>query len=514
MPDCVVCIANKATHGTKRTGKQYCKDCAVGIEGVGRLTGKLCRFEDCIKEPQYNFIGKGNGIYCSLHKLQNMEDVKHKKCEYIDENHVRCKSIPTYGLEGGKPKYCKPHSELFENMVLIRNDLCKFKDENGKSCGSRASYNLEGNKMGKFCEIHKGSDHVYVLKVDYCIEKKCKTRPSYNYPNETKMLYCELHKKEGMENIKDPRCQEPDCKKGATCAYDDGILMYCKQHKKEGMEDIRSKKCAFEGCTKYATHNVNGTKIRLYCGEHADKSIMTDVKKNKCIECKISQASCNYRGQTKRIYCCSCRKIGMIPLNAKICKNTFNINGEIYHCDTRCQGDKYDGYCTRCFVLLFPTSPKIYNYKTKETTIYEYIKQQFPELNILWDKAIGSSRRRPDICVKMSSYNIVIEVDEEQHYNYEEICENKRMMEIFMDLDNKPLVIIRFNPDKYMKYNKNIVSSCWATSKDGLVHVKKDKKKEWNERLIKLKEAFDYYLCNEPKKELEIIHLYYDELDK
>jgi hypothetical protein len=45
---------------------------------------------------------------------------------------------------------------------------------------------------------------------------------------------------------------------------------------------------------------------------------------------------------------------------------------------------------------------------------------------------------------------IIIEVDENGHNNEEYCaCENKRIMEISQDLSHKPIVFIRFNPDKY-----------------------------------------------------------------
>lgn len=51
------------------------------------------------------------------------------------------------------------------------------------------------------------------------------------------------------------------------------------------------------------------------------------------------------------------------------------------------------------------------------------------------------------------SYISYIECDENQHKNYEKICENRRSMEIFEDLNFKPIIFIRFNPDSYIENN-------------------------------------------------------------
>jgi hypothetical protein len=105
----------------------------------------------------------------------------------------------------------------------------------------------------------------------------------------------------------------------------------------------------------------------------------------------------------------------------------------------------------------------------------------------------------------------VIEIDEYQHNNYETICENKRMMELFIDLKNKPLVIIRFNPDSYVNSKGIEVKSCWSFSRDGLAIINRNKRDDWASRLNKLKENVEYYMENPPKKELEIVYLYYNE---
>ena len=50
-------------------------------------------------------------------------------------------------------------------------------------------------------------------------------------------------------------------------------------------------------------------------------------------------------------------------------------------------------------------------------------------------------------------------------------------MEISQDLGHRPIVFIRFNPDKYEKNGENI-TSCWGNNKKGICVVKKKRRME------------------------------------
>jgi hypothetical protein len=84
-------------------------------------------------------------------------------------------------------------------------------------------------------------------------------------------------------------------------------------------------------------------------------------------------------------------------------------------------------------------------------------------------------------------------------------------MELSKDVEHRPIVFIRFNPDEYTDKDKNI-SSCWGITKKGLCSIKQNKKKEWEERLKQLEETVHYWLINRTDKTIEVIHLFYDSL--
>ena len=164
---------------------------------------------------------------------------------------------------------------------------------------------------------------------------------------------------------------------------------------------------------------------------------------------------------------------------------------------------------------LFPDKPVARNYKTKEYAVVEFVKNQFPHLSWIADKIIsgGCSKRRPDLLLDFGYQILIIEIDENQHTEYDCSCENKRIMELSQDLGHRPIVFIRFNPDDYNKGEKNI-SSCWGHDGKGICVIKKSKQNEWTQRLTALAEQIKYWInpANRTNKTIEIIQLFYDEL--
>jgi hypothetical protein len=299
-----------------------------------------------------------------------------------------------------------------------------------------------------------------------CIEVNCKKHPNYNIEGNKSGIYCFNHKKEGMVDVKHPKCNEINCKtrpqfniKGEKRA------LYCFTHKKEEMVDITHKKCIHINCTIRAIFNMEGYKVGLYCFKH-----------------KLD---------------------GMINIKDKNCKNSW--------CYTIIHNNKYDGYCLRCFIYLFPNKPVARNYKTKEYAVVEFVKNKFPELNWIADKIIngGCSKKRPDLLLDLLYQIIIVEIDENQHIDYDCSCENKRIMELSQDLGHRPIIFIRFNPDDYEDNGKNI-TSCWGQNKNGICVIKKTKKDEWNNRLTILENQINYWIQNTTNKTVEIIQLFYD----
>ena len=371
-------------------------------------------------------------------------------------------------------------------------------------CKTRPNYNNEGETKALYCSEHK-QDGMVNVKSKTCIHEGCKTIPNYNNEGETKALYCSEHKQDAMVNVKDKTCIHEGCKKQPTYNNDgETKALYCSAHKTEGMVNVKSKTCLHEGCKTQPTYNNQGETKGLYCSEHKTEG-MVNVKSKTCLHegCK-TQPIYNNEGETKGLYCSEHKQEGMIDVKHRTCKT--------YLCSTLVQ-KKYDGYCRFCYMNLFPDKPVSRNYKTKEQSVVEFVKTKFPKMSWVADKIIQNacSKRRPDLLLDLGYQVIIVEIDENQHIDYDCSCQNKRIMELSQDVGHRPIVFIRFNPDEYEKDGTNI-TSCWGCDKNGLCVVKKSKKNEWTDRLHVLEETISYWVSpeNTTSKMIETIQLFYD----
>ena len=434
---------------------EYCYNCKE--PKMVNVISKTCIHPACKKQSSYNNVGEKKGLYCLIHKLDKMINVVHKTCIY-------------------------------------------------EGCKIRPHYNKVGETKALYCSTHKLEDMVD-LKHKTCIYEGCKVIPIFNKTGETKALYCKTHKNDDMVDVINKTCVYPNCKVLPTYNKEGEInALYCTRHKKEGMVDIKHKTCGYKGCNVRPNYNNEGKTIGLYCSVHK-KEGMVNVKAKTCIhpDCKI-QPNYNKEGETKGLYCSSHKLESMVDVRHTTCKSSW--------CSTRVQ-EKYDGYCLFCYMNLFPDKPVSRNYKTKEYAVVEYVKTKFPNHTWIADKIVngGCSKRRPDLLLDLLYQIVIIEVDENQHTDYDCSCQNKRIMELSQDLGHRPIVFIRFNPDDYDQNGTNI-TSCWGQDKKGICVVKKSKKDEWNQRLNALEEQINYWIKPEniTNKTIETIQLFYDSI--
>jgi len=161
---------------------------------------------------------------------------------------------------------------------------------------------------------------------------------------------------------------------------------------------------------------------------------------------------------------------------------------------------------------MFPDDPIIRNYKTKEQSVVDFIKSRFPEFSWATDRKIedGCSKRRPDMLLDLGYKVIIIEVDENRHSSYTVECETRRLNDISLDLDCRPIHMIRFNPDAYTNSDFVKVSSCWAVNgTTKLMTLKKTKVAEWNNRLNILEATIRSDLDHELNQPVTITELFY-----
>jgi hypothetical protein len=231
---------------------------------------------------------------------------------------------------------------------------------------------------------------------------------------------------------------------------------------------------------------------------------MVDIKHELCNRngC-ILRPMFNYSGETKGVFCNSHKLDNIEDVVNKKCLSEW--------CNTQTRLNKYEGYCLFCYIHLFPDKPVTRNYKTKEKSVVDFVLNNFPNFSWITDKRItdGCSRRRLDLLLDLGYQVIIIEVDENQHINYDCSCENKRLMEISQDLQHRPIVFIRFNPDNYINHQGILVKSCWKLNKFGVMQIIKTKENEWKQRIECLKNQIQYWIDNPCEKTIEIVELFY-----
>lgn len=382
----------------------------------------------------------------------------------------------------------------------------KFKKHCEKCNGPSPSFNYPGQTTAIYCK--SCADEVGGM--ENVINDKCIgcniLRPSFNNIGENKPLYCNNCKKEGMINVNNNKCLE--CQEYAWYNFEnEKKFLYCIEHKKEGMISLKNDICIFIGCEKHASYNYENENKRLYCGTHALPE-MVNVAHNKCIKCNEKRGLFNYFNEKSPLYCSDCKEPEMVRKDTTICKTHL--------CGIRVSNTLYKGYCYRCYCYTYPNEPISRNFKTKENAVKEFIENNFHYLTWTYDSRIidGCSLRRPDFICDLGFHVLIVEVDENQHRYYEEICENKRLMQISQDIYHRNLVLIKFNPDGYND-NKGNHTSCWTIGNKGDTKLKSTHVKEWERRLKKLEDTINYWIKekNKSNKMIEIDYLYYDEKD-
>jgi len=255
-----------------------------------------------------------------------------------------------------------------------------------------------------------------------------------------------------------------------------------------GKQKARCREC---GGSAFCEHGKRKERCRE-CGGSA--FCEHGKQKARCRECGGS-AFCEHGKRKER-----CKECG----GNELCKNEW--------CETK-GNIKYEGYCMPCFVNNPENKdkPAMRNYKTKEKDVVDRITQTFTSFTWVADKKVqdGCSRRRPDLLLDMGSHIIIVEVDENKHRYYDCSCQHKRLMELSQDLQHRPIVFIRFNPDDYTNQYGILVKSCWKLNKLGVIQITKTKQKEWEERIKTLKQQIQYWIDNPTEKTIEIIELFY-----
>jgi hypothetical protein len=443
------CIVNKcpnrASYGITKNKSTHCK--LHKEENMFNCNGIFCK--DCNTRASFGLKYK-KPLYCVLHKKENMFNVVSKRC-IVD----KCPIIPTFGIKLGKPLYCEKHKE--ENMISVIHKKCK-------ECPTRPTYGLI---LGKptHCVIHKTSE---MFDVNHPICKECDTRASFGLKR-NKPTHCVIHKLENMFNVIQQNCLFEKCFVQPCFGYINNKPLYCVLHKLENMVNLLGAKC--KECPVQPTFGLEKG-FPTHCFKHKTKE-MFDVRHDLCT----------------------------VPF-----------------CDQRIYNKELsDKYCLKCYCYINPTEEISKKYKTKENIVFKALidklneNSNFDSSRIFRDKIIDNacSRRRPDFMYDCYTHWICAENDENQHDDYDTTCENKRSMELFEDMGNRPMILIRFNCDSYIKNKKRYPSLFITNTETNSIVIAN--KETFEERINVFSKEIEKYLLEQPTKEFTQIFLYYNQ---
>jgi len=364
------------------------------------------------------------------------------------------------------------------------------------------------NKRPNYCKQCEGKGASYCQHCKY--KGKCKENGCENgqlCKHKVDKYNCVPCGGKGICEHKIQRVRCRICKPESRCEHDreKGTCKDCHGNQRCKEHNIRKAQCDKCGGASICVHNRQKSqckedecygnqiclhgKIRTVCKE-CDGGSICDHKKYRsdCVDCGGS-STCVHKKKKN-----SCSICFVKPENfCSLCKQIY------------VKGCPYYPSCHRCYYQLHPDEDIPTRFKFKQHYIHEFLLDNIEE-KIYYDKTIigGCSKKKPDWFIDILTHSIIIECDENQHINYS--CDNKRTMELFSDLGNRPLVMIRFNPDKYRTTNSEYSDKCFEFDEKNNISPTE----EWNIRREKLIQIIEYHIKNIPEKEIITELLYFN----
>ena len=368
------------------------------------------------------------------------------KADYCPRCPKETASAKMYGWqEDGRKMFCRAHKE--DGMINVISKRCDYDlgpdetEEKGDTVSNSNGALPEPRLCGKIAQYgadraHRCADHKENLNrlVNACKQDNCNDRRTYGHRNrETgkgKMQYCESHKHDGMIDVSHRLCHHItnglyDCDYRASFPeIQDGPEMFCADHNANSHHDVTHKKCSevVDGirCHTRAAYGYagkgnghRGTPEK--CFDHRGDRI--NVVVDRCIRCHFGTQQQVKANQAKRKHLCS----------------------TCYRLDKDSDPDALEK---------FNKKEKAIRISIQEHPLIQSISNV--DQLITYDKAVGGGcRSRPDILIKLSTHNVIVEIDENQHNRECYSDDDARIIEIQYALESKPLIVIRFNPDQY-----------------------------------------------------------------
>ena len=420
-----------------------------------------CKNENCNKYASFNLPNEKSPIYCKEHKKDNMVITKKDNRVCCHPDHDSDEKPPRASFNfphEKKPIYCQKHAE--DGMINLNNKnnkciVCKLKSPCYGLLGQKATHCSKCVDPNMIDVVSKTCDH-----------EGCRKNPTYGFPG-GKPTRCKPHATPDMIDVKNRKCKL--CNKQPTFGLNN-IATHCIEHKTEDMTDVKHIRelCIHPNCTKRPSYGVD--KQPTHCKEHKTGE-MKDLVSRMCQKCNLLQG---VFGTSKDcLLCKNCKEPEMKNIKAKMCRKcnekqpTYNYKGikpPIYcvGCALDDMVDVINPMCKSCGLFVVPAKPHLCNYCSPKTTMRERTKEMlvvnhFKEIGyeFIHNKSVGfvCGNYRPDIKIDAGTHIVIVEIDEDQHSQYDKRCENARMLNI-AQAEGLKCIFIRYNPDTFRVDNK------------------------------------------------------------
>jgi hypothetical protein len=482
----------------------------------------ICTFDGCSKRASFNYTDFKPRL-CGNHKKDGMVNVNHSKCIHgkRKSNCSECDGINI--CEHGKHK---AHCKLCGGSQICihgkNKHYCKDCDGSGLCEHGKSKYTcVDCDGLG-VCEHGRRKYNCTECEgAGICEHGKRRNRCKDCDGSQI----CE----HGKDRYSCKECEGTGIcvhgKRKQLCKECDGSFICEHGKNKRYCRDCNGSGICEHGKVKYYCKECNGScicehgKDKFYCKDCSGNGIC-DHGRIKYV-CKDCHGSCICEhGKIKR-FCKECDGSGICVHGRykTMCKDCGTRMCESEACSIYENKDKAHGryrhngelLCTNCYNhIVLGDNPK--TMVRKEQFVLAELQRLIPELEeffVVWDCPIdgGCSNKRPDLLYDFGIACLVIEIDENGHKYEDPTCRNKRMCEIYKDLAERPIVFVRFNPDKY-KERESMFKLSPKTKKLSCNEV------EFQYRMEKLHNyVYDFYnemTCSQeiPNKLFDVINLF------
>lgn len=133
---------------------------------------------------------------------------------------------------------------------------------------------------------------------------------------------------------------------------------------------------------------------------------------------------------------------------------------------------------------------------------------KWKHLKVICNKVVGY-KDKADELIDVTSHFVVLECDENMHSRETLQCREGRHWRLWESVGQRPIVFLRFNPDRYVDEFGVTHSSCFGVDANGRVVLTPSAARQWGARLDDLGARLLYHLEHVPDQHVTTEYLFY-----